>query len=167
MQNEDRRPLYAKIAIARKQLPEMDDDTFFYRDIVTENFGSDDEPIESLKALSYKQLCRLVDILGRMGAVYTSGGKNKKSRPHVRPDFIEIPEGAKHAGLKRQICAIWKKLGYSMTSIETRIERQFGIPSFLWLHDKEKLSALLSDLQKRERTFDKKKKAGGVSEKHA
>lgn len=44
-----------------------------YRDIVTKGFGRDDKPIESLKALSYKQLCRLVDILGRMGAVYALG----------------------------------------------------------------------------------------------
>lgn len=165
MQNEDRRPLYAKVEIARKQLPEMDDDEFFY-DWLTKEFGSEDKPITSKKQLSYKQLCRLVDLLGRMGAAFTSGGKNKKNRPHVRPDFIEIPEGAKHVGMKKQICAIWKKLGYSMSSIETRIERQFGVPSFLWLHDKEKLSALLSDLQKRERAFDKKK-AGGVSETSA
>lgn len=166
MQKEDRRPLYAKVEIARKQLPEMDNDDFFYG-WLTEEFGKPgDPPVESKKQLSYKQLCRLVDTLGRMGAVYKSGGKNKKNRPHVRPDFIEIPEGAPYPEMKRQICAIWKKLGYSMTSIETRIERQFGLPTFLWLHDKEKLSALLSDLQKRERAFDKKK-AGGASETSA
>lgn len=165
MQKEDRRPLYAKVAIARKQLPEMDDDGFFYKDIVTKEFGSDDEPIKSLKPLSYKQLCRLVDMLGRMGAVYTSKGSNKKTTPHARPDWLDVPEGAPHAALKRQICAIWRKLGYSMTSLETRVKRQFGVPTLLWIHDRDKLSDLLTDLQARERAF--KKKAGGASETDA
>lgn len=167
MQKEDRRPLYAKVAIARKQLPEMDDDRFFYRDIVTKEFGKPGEPpIESLKAISYKQLCRLVDLLGRMGAVYTSGGKNKKHKPHVRPDFIEIPDGSPYCEERRQICAIWKKLGYSMTSLETRVKRQFDVATILWLHDGEQVSRLLTDLQARERAFDRKK-AGGVSETDA
>ena len=66
---------------------------------------------------------------------------------------------ALHASLKRQILAIWKKLGYSMTSLETRVQRQFGTHTFAWVHDHEKLTALLTDLQKRERAFDKKRGA--------
>ena len=46
-----------------------------------------------------------------------------------------------------------------MTSLETRVQRQFGTHTFAWVHDHEKLMALLTDLQKRERAFDKKRGA--------
>jgi hypothetical protein len=49
------------------------------------------------------------------------------------------------------ICAIWRKLGYAMTGLETRMERQTGILSILGLHDRKKLSAILTDLRKREK----------------
>ena len=116
---QNRRPLYAKIAIARKQLPHLDEDG--YRALLKKAFGK-----ETAKA---------------------------------RPDWISVPDDAPHASLKRQILAIWKKLGYSMSSLETRIRRQFGTHTFAWVHDHEKLTALLTDLQKRERSFDKKRGA--------
>lgn len=62
----------------------------------------------------------------------------------ARPDWISVPDDALHASLKRQILAIWKKLGYSMTSLETRVQRQFGTHTFAWVHDHEKLTALLT-----------------------
>lgn len=156
-EKKQRRGLYAKIAIARTQLPDMDEEA--YRARLRNEYGR-----ESAAALTLAQLSRLVDDFAvRDGVVYTSKGSNKKTTPHARPDWINVPEGAPHADLKRQICAIWRKLGYSMTSLETRIKRQFGAPTLLWVHDREKLSALLTDLQARERAFEKKQ-AGGTSE---
>ena len=149
----ERLGLYKKIEIGRDQLPEMDDDTFF-RDWLENNYGK-----RSRTDLSVPQLVRVVDAFAKMGAVFTSGGTNKKSKPHVRPDWMEIPEGTANAPMKREICAIWRKLGYSMTSLETRVKREFGVPTLLWLHDEKKLSILLTDLQKREKAFDKKRAA--------
>lgn len=152
--------MYRKIEVARKQLPEMGDDDFF-RDWLEQNFGK-----RSRKDLSNSQLARLVNNLGKLGAVYTSAGTNKQSKPHVRPDFMEIPDDVPFAMEKRKVCAIWRKLGYSMTSLETRVKRAFGVHTFAWLHDGEKISILLSDLQRRERALEKKgkKRAACASE---
>jgi phage gp16-like protein len=148
----NRQPLYAKIAIARKQLVDMDEDA--YRALLENKFK-----VRSASKLSFAQLSALVQILAEMGAVYTTPGKrvsNTKVTAKARPDFIEIPDGDRHVYQKRAILAIWKKLGYSMSSLETRVKRGFGVESFAWLHDEKKISALLSDLQKREVAFDKK-----------
>ena len=151
--------LYKKIEVARKQLPHMNDDDFF-RDYLEDNFK-----VRSRKELTTTQLIRLVDMLARAGAVYTSKGSNKKVTPKARPDWIEVPDGTPFADEKRKICAIWKKLGYSMTSLETRVKRQFNLASFAWLKEKQPIMTLLTDLQKRERTFDRKQKekAGEVA----
>ena len=155
---DNRNPLYAKVAIARKQLMGMDDDDYF-RDWLSDKFWGK----RSCRDLTFQELARLVDLLGRMGAAYTSkaGGKRQK-RPYVRPDFIEVPENDPNVQVKRMICAIWRKLGYSMTGLETRVERQTGILSILGLHDEKALSAILTDLQKREKAFDRKR-AGSAS----
>lgn len=148
----NRQPLYAKIAIARKQLVDMDEDA--YRALLENKFG-----VRSASKLSFAQLSALVQILAEMGATYTTPGKrvtNTKVTSKARPDFIEIPDGDRHVEKKRAILAIWKKLGYSMSSLETRVKRGFGVESFTWLHDEKKISALLSDLLKREMAFDKK-----------
>lgn len=149
----ERLGLYRKIEIARDQLQEMDDDTYF-RDWLEQHYGK-----RSRTDLSVPQLVRVVNDFASMGAVFTSGGTNKKIKPHVRPDWMEIPENTPNAPMKRQICQIWRKLGYSMTSLETRVKREFGTHTLLWLHDEKKLSALLTDLQKREKAFDKKRAA--------
>ena len=60
------------------------------------------------------------------------------------------------AAEKRQILAIWRKLGYSMTSLDTRVRRAFGCPCFVWLKNEEQISTLLSDLQRREKAFDRR-----------
>jgi phage gp16-like protein len=148
----NRQPLYAKIAIARKQLVDMDEDA--YRALLENKFG-----VRSASKLSFAQLSALVQILAEAGAVYTQPGQrlsNPKVTSKARPDWIEVKAGDPHADQKRAILAIWKKLGYSMSSLETRVKRGFGVESFAWLHDERKISALLSDLQKREVTFDKK-----------
>ena len=152
---ENRKPLYAKVAIARKQLPEMDDETF-WRDWLEKMFWGK----RSCRDLTMQELTRLVDLLGRMGAKYTSkGGDKRQKRPYVRADFIQIPEDDPHVQTKRAICAIWRKLGYAMTGLETRVERQTGIVTILALQNGKELSAILTDLQKREKAFDKR--AGG------
>ena len=147
---QNRRPLYAKIAIARKPLPHLDEDA--YRELLKKEFGK-----ESAKELNWYQLDRLVHVLATLGASFESKSGNRKVTVKARPDWISVPDDAPHASLKRQILAIWKKLGYSMASLETRIRRQFGTHTFAWVHDHEKLTALLTDLQKRERAFDKKR----------
>lgn len=149
----ERLGLYRKIEIGRKQLPEMANDDFF-RDWLQDNYGQ-----RSRTALSVPQLVRVVDEFARLGALYTSGGSNKERRPHVRPDWMEIPADAAFAREKREICQIWRKLGYSLTSLETRVKRQLKTPSLLWVKDGAAISRLLTDLQKRERAFDKKRAA--------
>jgi hypothetical protein len=117
----------------------------------------------SLRALSFQELVRLVDLLGRMGAKYTSKGDGKRQkRPYIRPDFIEVPDDDPNAQVKRMICAIWRRLGYSMTGLETRVERQTGILSILALQDRGQLSAILTDLRKREKSFDARAARAGV-----
>lgn len=85
-----------------------------------------------------------------------SAGNNDRVCGHTRPDWIEITDSMPHAPVKRQILVIWKKLGYSMGSLDTRVKRAFGIPVFVWMQDFGQLSTLLSDLQRREKAFDKK-----------
>jgi hypothetical protein len=46
---------------------------------------------------------------------------------------------------------IWRKLGYDLQSLETRVRRQFGILSILGLNDGKKIHALLNDLKNREK----------------
>jgi len=149
---ENRNPLYAKIEIARAQLPGMDEDDFFRDWMASRFYGK-----RSRKDLSFQELKRLVDLLGRMGAVYAGKKPQKKqARPYVRADFIEISDDDPNAPAKRMICAIWRKLGYALTGLETRIDRQTGIVTILALHDKKQLSAILTDLRKREKSFEKR-----------
>lgn len=159
-EKKQRLGLYAKIAIARTQLPDMDEEA--YRARLRNEFGK-----ESAADMSIVQLARLVnDFAVRDGVVYTAPAKatNKAVRPHARPDWIEITDSMDYAPEKRQILAIWRKLGYSMSSLDTRVRRAFGVQLFVWMKDREQLSTLLSDLQRRERTFDRKK-AGGAGER--
>lgn len=154
---KERRGMYAKIAIARKQLPDMDEEA--YRQLLEHEYGT-----RHASGLNRHQLAGLVQTLAKMGATYTSKGSNKQVRPHSRPDWIEITDSMEYAPEKRQILAIWRKLGYSMNSLDTRVKRAFGVPLLVWMKDREQLSTLLSDLQRRERTFDRKK-AGGAGER--
>lgn len=151
--------LYRKIEIVRKQLPDMDEEAF--RDRLRNDYG-----VSSRKEMSVSQLSRLVHDFAREGVVFTAPAKakNKEVRPHSRPDWIEITDSMEYAPEKRQILAIWRKLGYSMSSLDTRVRRAFGVQLFVWMKDRDQLSTLLSDLQRRERAFDRKK-AGGAGER--
>lgn len=151
--------LYRKIEIARKQLPNMDEEAF--RALLRSEFG-----VTSRKEMSVNQLSRLAQLFAsRYGVTYTAPAKSRNNRvtPHGRPDWVEITDGMPYAAEKRQILAIWRKLGYSMTSLDTRVKRAFGVPLFVWLHDGKKIGILLSDLQRREKAFDEKRKAEGGS----
>ena len=153
--------LYRKIEIARKQLPAMDEEAF--RALLRSEFG-----VFSRKDMSVNQLSRLVQHFAAVhGVTYTAPAKSRNPRvtPHGRPDFIEITDSMPYAREKRQILAIWRRLGYSMTSLDTRCKRAFGVPVFVWMQNGEQIATLLSDLQRREKAFEKKRKAeGGAGE---
>lgn len=144
--------LYRKIEIARKQLPHMDEEAF--RDLLRSEFG-----VSSRKDMNIHQLSRLVQLFAaEYGVTYTAPAKSRNWRvtPHGRPDWIEITDSMPFAAEKRQILAIWRKLGYSMSSLDTRVRRAFGCPCFVWLKNEEQISTLLSDLQRREKAFDRR-----------
>ena len=153
--------LYRKIEIARKQLPQMDEEAF--RALLRGEFGT-----ESRKDMNIHPLSRLVQLFAeKYGVTYTAPAKSRNNRvtPHGRPDWIEITDSMPYAAEKRQILAIWRKLGYSMTSLDTRCKRAFGVPVFVWMQNGEQIATLLSDLQRREKAFEKKRKAeGGAGE---
>lgn len=153
--------LYRKIEIARKQLPAMDEEAF--RALLRSEFG-----VSSRKDMSVNQLSRLVQHFAAVhGVTYTAPAKSRNPRvtPHGRPDFIEITDSMPYAREKRQILTIWRRLGYSMTSLDTRCKRAFGVPVFVWMQNGEQIATLLSDLQRREKAFEKKRKAeGGAGE---
>lgn len=153
--------LYRKIEIARKQLVYMDEEAF--RALLRSEFG-----VESRKDMNIHQLSRLVQLFAEQcGVTYAAPGKSRNRRvtPLSRPDWIEITDSMPYAAEKRQILAIWRKLGYSMTSLNTRVKRAFGIHYFVWLQNGDHISTLLSDLQRREKAFEQKRKAeGGAGE---
>ena len=99
--------LYRKIEIARKQLPAMDEEAF--RALLRSEFG-----VSSRKDMSVNQLSRLVQHFAAVhGVTYTAPAKSRNPRvtPHGRPDFIEITDSMPYAREKRQILAIWRRLG--------------------------------------------------------
>lgn len=145
----NRKPLYAKIALARKQLG-MDEAS--YRALLGTEFG-----VRSATELNGHQLSRLVQVLANLGASFTGKGQKQEVKGSTRPDWIEITDSMPYAQVKREITAIWRKLGYSLDSLNTRVKRAFGVHCLVWLHDFGQLSTLLSDLQRREKAFDKKK----------
>ena len=148
----ERVALYRKTEIARKQLPFMDEEAF--RSLLRSEFG-----VESRKDMTIRQLSRLVQLFAaRFGVTYTAKRTHRPTR-HGRPDFIEITDSMPYASEKRQILAIWRKLGYSMTSLDVRVRRAFGVGCFVWMTDREQIGVLLSDLQRREKAFEKRQRA--------
>ena len=115
-----------------------------------------------IRQIAEKELTALLRHFTECGVQFVSKTDKKrtntKSSPHSRPDWINITPSMPFYSQKKQILAIWKKLGYSMTSLDTRVQREFGSYSFVWLKDEKSIIALLTDLQKRERAFDKKNK---------
>lgn len=148
----NRNPLYAKIAIARKQLPNLDEAA--YRALLDNMFG-----VLSAKDLNFTQLSRLVEHFASLGASFTHATAKAKSKtakppkPHARSDYYSLAND-QFGPTKRMICAIWHKLGYDMTSLDTRCQREFAVESFAWLRDFKQLKRLLTDLQRREKAHD-------------
>ena len=145
--------LYRKIEIARKQLTNMDEEAF--RGLLRSEFG-----VSSRKDMNIHQLSRLVQLFAEQyGVAYTAPAKSRNSRvtPHSRPDLIEITDSMPYAAEKRQLLTIWRKLGYSMSSLDTRCKREFNVPLFVWMQDGEQICRLLSDLQRREKVFERRR----------
>ena len=97
--------------------------TVAFRQLLQNEFG-----MESRKDMSIGQLSRHLQSSGRTGREIQGPAKSRNNRvtSNARPDFIEIRIHAfRHP--KRQILAIWRKLGYSMSSLDTRVKRAFGV----------------------------------------
>ncbi len=139
MGNENRNALYAKIAVAKKQLVYMDEEA--YRDLLQMEFQK-----TSAKDLSYGQLVRLIGVLESKGAVFTKPTKQASMARRRDKDFYEIPDYVPHARQKRYIAALWSKMGYSMLSLDERCKRQFKIDAFLWVEDEGHMRALTQDV---------------------
>ena len=139
MGNENRNSLYAKIAIARKQLLHMSEEA--YRDLLWEEFKK-----KSAADITYGQLVRLVNILKDKGAVFTAANKQKSSTRRRDKEFYEVPDHVPHARQKRYVAALWFKMGYSMLSLDERCKRQFKIDAFLWLEDENHMRALTQNI---------------------
>ena len=142
--------LYRKIEVGRKQLPDMDEETF--RTMLEVEFGT-----RSRKDLTVRQLARLVDMLTERGARFVA---KPRKRPHVRSDWYDITDGMPMAKERRKICAIWRKLGYDMTSLDERCKRAFGVMTFAWLTNPDHVCTLLNDLIRREKSREKRMSAG-------
>lgn len=116
----------------------------------------------SLGDMGWEKLARIIDHLAQEYGVQFSQTNNKPYRTGVagrRSDYYEIPDGPE-AGRKRALCAIWRKLGYDMMSLDERVKRQFGVEAFRWLNDPVHLGILARDLNKR--LADKMKKAAAT-----
>lgn len=150
---EQRLAMYRKIEVGRRQLANMDEAAF--RNLLQNEFGK-----TSRRDMTDSELAKLIRILADYGAVFVAKkGQKAAAKPLASPrgDFIEVTDSMPCAAEKRQILAIWRKLGYSLASLDTSVKRAFGAHCFIWLKDREQISILLSDLQRREKAFDKKR----------
>ena len=146
--------MIGKTEIGRKQLG-LDENSF--RALLEDVTGK-----SSRKDCSETDLARLIDRMAQCCAVFTSvkaNGEYKTKAGQRRSDFYEIPATAPHAKQKRLICALWRDLGYDMTSLDTRVARQFGVATFLWCHDLSALQTLAKDLTVRLAAKQRKQKA--------
>lgn len=157
----NRNAMLAKIAWGRKQMRYMDEDEP-WRNMLAQVTGE-----RRASKMSDKQLARVIDHMARCGVVFTSAKSKSTGKPYKfkaaqrRSDFYEIPDGP-YARQKRLICAMWNKLGYDMTSLDTRIKRQCGLESFHFCNDPDYLQTLGRDLEKR--LYRKQKKEDGAVE---
>lgn len=148
-----RKALLGKAAIGVKQLG-IDADTL--REMLRNLFGR-----ESRAELTAPQLVLLCDHLAQRGARFTSGAAPREGKPYKvkaagrRSDWYEIPEGPQ-AARKRGIAAMWRRLGYDMTSLDTRVQRAFGVEAFRWLDDEGNLRTLARDLEARLRAREQR-----------
>lgn len=131
-----RNALLAKVHIAKKQMPNLDDDT--YRGWLAEMYGK-----TSAGKLSMHELADFADFLEGKGAAFPNSHKRSGS---PRDDFYEIPDGTPFASQKRWIAAMWNALDWKMSGLDTRCASQFGVDKFIWLNDQPALQTLSKDL---------------------
>jgi len=143
--------LNKKIRWGRTQIPAFGDEET-WRDMLESVGGS-----RSLGDMNARNMAKVVDHMAREYKLEFSSVKNKRpaEKPYKakaagrRSDFYEIPDGTPRAEQKRVICSLWQRLGYDMTSLDTRVKRQFGVDVLLWLHDENALNTLIRDLNGR------------------
>ena len=140
--------LYRKIEVGRKQIPFLRDDDNF-RNMLWDKFG-----VESRKSMDIIQLKRLVFHLQELGAVFTTPAKKQTEKSNY--EWVEITDSMFMPKEKRQILAIWRKLGYTLNALNTRCNRTFNVPVFTWLKDADQIRTLLNDLQRREKAFERR-----------
>jgi len=131
-----RNAMLAKVHIAKKNIPHMDDD--LYRDLLEEMFGK-----RSAGKLTMRELADFLDHLETRGAEFPNSGE-KARQP--QENFYEIPDGTVHARQKRWIAVMWQALGFKMSGLDERSRRQMGADKFLWVTDQAKLQTVANDL---------------------
>ena len=131
-----RKAQLAKIHIGRKQMG-WDDVT--YRSILLGRYG-----VESAARLSDKQLDDMCNYLKEQGVQFKpSDPKKEKKR------WYKIPDNVPYCRQKRYIAALCRELGWTMSGLDTRCKRQFGVDKFIWLNKQSDLQTLAKDLQNR------------------
>ena len=131
-----RKGMLAKIHIAKKQMPDMDDE--IYRAMLEERYGK-----RSAGKLTMHDLADFVRFLESKGAEFTDSGKRSRI---TRKTFYEIPDGTAHTKQKRWIAAMWHALDWKMSGLDTRCKSQFRVDKFVWLNDQRALQTLAKDL---------------------
>ena len=131
----NRRALLAKVHIGAKA---MGWDTQAYRDILRGRFG-----VGSAADLTDRQLEEFCDYLKSQGIVFKS-----KKQTNNKENYYRLPKGDLNAQ-KRYIAALWKKLDFKMSGLDTRCKKQFNVDKFIWLKDQNHLQILAKDLWNR------------------
>lgn len=136
----------AKIHLGCKQLG-LDDAT--YRAMLESMFG-----VTSSAKLDFTQRYRLICRMEELGAQFSAKGTTNRQQPTRLPkrgsaDFYVIPDNVPYVNQKRYILALWKALGWSLSGVDTRMRRQFGVDSLVWLQDQAQLQRITKDLQNR------------------
>ena len=133
----------AKIHMGKKQLG-LDDET--YRVMLDEMFG-----VTSAGKLNSKQRYRLIRHMEERGAVFVS--KNEKNShaqtkkvQRTKNDFYAIPDGVPFVSQKRYLLVLWKKLGWKLSGVDTRMKRQYGIESLAWIGEQYQMQTVLNDV---------------------
>ncbi|MFV0420855.1 regulatory protein GemA [Oleidesulfovibrio sp.] len=135
---------FAKIHIGKKQLG-LDKDDVAYRAMLKNMFG-----VSSSADLDDRQRYRLICHLKELGANFSSKGKTYPKQPRRNSgDFYVIPDNVPYASQKRYILVLWKALGWSLKGIDTRMRKQFGLDSLVWVQDQAQLQTITKDLQNR------------------
>lgn len=139
-----RKQLLARVHIAKKELGICDED---YRAILAERFD-----VGSAADLTVPQLSQLVEHFRALG--WKASATKKPRKQDAKPgsgsrEFVRIDDADPQARQKRYILALAKKLGWSLSGLQKRIQKQFGVARIEWLHDQASLQVLTKDLYNR------------------